>query len=46
MAYEALGLLPGGRGVGGEAADFIGAHPLPHPSPVKGEGLRLINPFG
>ena len=61
MASGALGLLPVGRGDGGEAADCVataslihraceafwllpadsvGVHPLPNPSPIKGEGLE------
>jgi len=37
MAFEALGLL---SGEGAAGACCAGAHPLPNPSPIEGEGLR------
>jgi len=30
----------GGRAEGAAGACFAGAHPLPHPSPIKGKGLE------
>ena len=40
MAFAALGLLPVERGDGAAGACYAGAHPLPNPSPIKGEGLK------
>ena len=39
-AARSAPLPPGGRGAGGEGGSAAGRHPLPNPSPVKGEGLE------
>ena len=39
-AARSAPLSPGGRGAGGEGGSAADHHPLPNPSPVKGEGLE------
>jgi len=39
-AARSAPLSPGGRGAGGEGGSAADPHPLPNPSPVKGEGLE------